>query len=729
MKLLIASNRLPVTIARSDGSYQVTRSVGGLATSLADLVAERQMATEWLGWPGEDIPARDRKGVTELLRDQHAGIPVFLPAKLINNFYDGFCNKTLWPLFHYFPSRCLFKQTYWEAYREANRHFAAKIIERYQPGDTVFIQDYHLMLVPALVRAKLADAKIAFFLHIPFPHMEVFRTLPSGWRLEILRGLLGADLVGFHTEEYTQYFLHNVFSLLGFENHFGVIKYEERLVKAQTAPLGIDFEEYFRAHEDKAVKRERKELRQQLGKQKVILSIDRLDYTKGITNRLEGYRSFLRHHPQHHGKVTLLMVTVPSRTSIGAYQTMKRKIEELVSGINGEFGTLEWIPIRYQYKAFHGAELKALYGVADVMLVTPLRDGMNLVAKEYVASRERGDGVLVLSEFAGAGRELREAMFVNPNLPLEIGETIAASLELTEKQQWLRMKQMQQRLRERTVRDWFEQIIANVVVHREVHRPAVDLGDAPEAVVGLVGAYRKAKKRLLLLDYDGTLVPFAPTPMDATPTAESLELLKQLTADPNNNVVVISGRDKKTMEDWLSLPGVNFIAEHGAFTRRYGDEWRAAPMDIDSWKPFVEPIIEKHAKKIARSLIEEKEASVAWHFRMADKREVAAVRAELMDELLPLVANSNVQIVWGEEAVEVKNAGVTKGFAIRELIDDGDYDFILAAGDDVTDEDMFVALDRSAYRIKVGNQPSEADYRVADSEAFTQLLQRLLQRS
>lgn len=729
MKLLIASNRLPVTISRSSDGYSVSRSVGGLATSLADLVAEHEMATEWIGWPGEDIPARDRRRVTELLMQEGAGTPVFLSQKLITNFYDGFCNKTLWPLFHYFPSKCIFKQAFFEAYRDANRRFAARIVKSYRPGDTIFIQDYHLMLAPAMVRAKLPDAKIAFFLHIPFPHMEVFRTLPSQWRLEILRGLLGADLVGFHTEEYAQYFLHNVFSLLGFENHFGVIKYEERLVKAQAAPLGIDFEEYFGAHDDPEVQRERAVLREQLQCQKVILSIDRLDYTKGITNRLEGYRSFLRHHPEQRGQVVLLMVTVPSRTTIPAYKTMKRRIDELVSSINGEFGTLEWIPIRYQYKAFHGQELMALYGVADVMLVTPLRDGMNLVAKEYVASRERGDGALVLSEFAGAGRELREAVFVNPNLPLEIGESLATALNLTEKQQWLRMKQMQQRLRERTVRDWFEEIIANVVAHREVRRPGVNLSEAPEALAEMAADYREAKKRLLLLDYDGTLVPFASTPMEAEPTGEALELLEQLAADGRNTVVVISGRDKKTMENWLSVPGVHFIAEHGAFTRVHSDEWKAVPMDIESWKPFVEPIIEKHAKRIARSLIEEKEASVAWHFRMADKREVAAVRSELMDELLPLVANSNAQIVWGEEAVEVKNAGVTKGYAIRSLLEDGDYDFILAAGDEVTDEDMFVALDRSAYRIKIGEGPSEADYRVADSGAFTLLLRQLLKRA
>ncbi len=726
MKLIIASNRLPITIQENDGEFLVQPSVGGLTSSINSLVAENKLTTSWIGWPGLVVPSKNKKKIRNLLNRETSAIPVYLSEKLIKQHYEGYCNKTLWPLFHYFPSKCVYKPNYWEAYNKANKLFAKQIIEAYSPGDTIFIQDYHLMLATAMVREKLPDAKIAFFLHIPFPHSEIFRMLPSEWRMEILRGLLGADLVGFHTEEYTQYFLHNVLTILGFDNHFGLIKYGDRLVNAKASPLGIDFQEFFQAQKTKEVITQKKELNKQFSGQKVILSIDRLDYTKGIPKRLRGFRSFLKRHPEYKEKVTLLMIAVPSRTKIAAYKQMKTEIDELVSAINGELGTLEWVPIRYQYQAVHGAELKALYGLADVMLVTPLRDGMNLVAKEYVASRDSGTGVLILSEFAGAAKELREAVVVNPNMPEEISQALSEALSMSEKQQWQRLRQMQKRIKSADVTNWFESIVKDVARHTIKKKQTTRLFEYPTELRKIEQAYITSSKRLLLLDYDGTLVPYAPTPMEAKPPMEVLELLRNLSSDENNTVVIISGRDRKKMMEWLAVPGLNFIAEHGAFSRVGSKVWKSAPMDIESWKPFVMPILGKTLEKVPRSIIEEKEASVAWHFRLSDKNSVASVRSELMNELLPLVANLNVQVVWGDEAVEVKNAGVNKGVAVKELLAEREYDFILSIGDDLTDEDMFIALGKVAYRIKVGPAHTEAEFRVDDNEDVFRLLNSLM---
>jgi len=309
----------------------------------------------------------------------------------------------------------VYSQSLWQSYQRANEVFCDAVASIWEQGDDIWVHDYHLMLLPRLLRQRLRGATIGFFLHIPFPSLEIFRLLP--WRKELLEGILGADLVGFHTYDYAGHFLSSVRYLLGHDSVMGKITAGERVVKVDAFPVGIDYERYAGAAEAPATEAERRRFRGNLGDRKMILSIDRLDYTKGIIQRLEAFGLFLDRHPEYREKLTMVLVVVPSRTMVGRYAQLKKQVDELVGAVNGRHGTIGWTPIWYLYRFLPFDSLVALYTAADVALVTPLRDGMNLIAKEYVATRREGKGVLILSETAGAAKELVEAclLYTSPS--------------------------------------------------------------------------------------------------------------------------------------------------------------------------------------------------------------------------------------------------------------------------------------------------------------------------
>ncbi|MDT8358366.1 MAG: bifunctional alpha,alpha-trehalose-phosphate synthase (UDP-forming)/trehalose-phosphatase [Methanomicrobiaceae archaeon] len=411
---LIVSNRLPVTVEiGEDGDYSYQRSIGGLAIGLGSIYQSYQGA--WIGWPGilmEGETGEQARAIEDRLREEHC-YPIFLSRKEFEGYYNGFSNRTIWPLFHYFTHYTVFDPRFWEDYVRVNRKFADRVAEFAAEEDTIWIHDYHLMLLPGMLRERLPDASIGFFLHIPFPSYEIFRLLFC--RREILEGLLGADLVGFHTFEYVNHFLKSVARILGRDHENTVIKLHDRPVRVDAFPMGIDYERFRTAVHSPEVESERERIRSDTGRGRVILSFDRMDYTKGIPQRLEMFYWFLKEHPEYRGETTLIVVAVPSRTGISHYRQLKRRVDRLVGQINGEFGTLEWTPVRYMNQFLPFSTLVALYSMADVALVTPLRDGMNLMAKEYLACKEGGNGALILSEFAGAAGELSEAVIVNPH--------------------------------------------------------------------------------------------------------------------------------------------------------------------------------------------------------------------------------------------------------------------------------------------------------------------------
>jgi len=730
-RLVVVSNRLPFNVVVQDGELKYKESSGGLATGLAAyldsirLAGSQEQGYLWVGWPGNTVDAPFRQKLQiEALELFHSS-PVFLSEEEMEHFYHGFCNKTIWPLFHYFPSYAVYREEYWQQYRKVSEIYCDALMEVLKPGDVVWIHDYHLMLLPSLLRARTATTPIGFFLHIPFPSFEVFRLLPVRWRQEILEGLLGADLLGFHTFDYTQHFLQSVLRILGYEHNLGQLSLPTHIAKVDTFPMGIDFRKFSTALQDPETNAERDRLRGSLADSRVILSVDRLDYSKGILHRLEGFETLFEMHPEFRARVVLVMIVVPSRVMVEQYEMMKRQIEEQVGKINGRFGTIGWTPVVYQYRYLSFQPLTALYSISDVALVTPLRDGMNLVAKEYVATRTDKSGVLVLSEMAGSASELGEAIIINPNNREEIAAALVEALEMPPEEQHRRMEIMQQRLQRYDLIQWANDFLGQLVGMREIQQTFLAKVLPPPTKNKIREEYHRSSRRLLLLDYDGTLVPFVQRPHQAAPSQEVLSLLRRLAEDPSNTVVLISGRDKDTVNRWFGPLPLHLAAEHGVWIREHNSDWKLLKQQTSNWKSSIRPLLEQYADRLPGASVEEKEFSLVWHYRAADPEQSRAVIGKLKDNLTAFTANIDLQIHQGNKIIEVRNAGFGKGDAALHWLTAGDFDFILAVGDDYTDEDLFRVLPPAAYSIRVGITSTHARFNVRDHRDVIRLLESL----
>lgn len=734
-RLIIVSNRLPFSAAVLNGEVRFGEVAGGLATGLSAFLDSYKYHFPksedhlWVGWPGATIEEPYREHVQQRALAEHRAYPVFLSEADMEKFYLGFCNKTIWPLFHYFPSYTVYRDDYWNQYKRVNELFCETLVEIVQEGDAIWIQDYHLMLLPHLLRQRIPRALIGFFLHIPFPSFEIFRLLPIPWRRSMLEGLLGADLIGFHTYEYTHHFLQSVLRILGYDHSMGQIFLPHRVVKADTFPMGIDYQRFAAASTDGQTEAERLELRKALGDARVILSVDRLDYSKGILNRLQAYEHLLETCPEVHGNVVMIMVVVPSRIGVDQYELMKKQVEEAVGKINGAYGTINWTPVIYQYKLLSLHSLVSLYRIADVALVTPLRDGMNLIAKEYVACRTDGTGVLILSEMAGSAKELGEAIIINPNDRAEIAGALKEALEIPVGEQIRRNRVMQDRLRRYDVVRWASDFFTELNATRKIQEQLNAKLLEPNVLKSMRGSYHRAASRLVLLDYDGTLTPLVRRPDLAVPSPLILELLKKLAGEANNTIVLISGRSRKTLESWFGHIRMGLVAEHGMWRKELEGEWQALSHVDTSWKTRLLPILELCADRLPGALVEEKEHSIVWHYRAADPDQARLLAAELTDRLVSFAANIDLQVSQGNKVVEVRPAAVNKGVAARHWLMAGKYDFILAAGDDWTDEDLFATLPEEAFSIRVGVTNTRARFNVATVHEVIQLLHSLLESS
>ena len=722
-RLLIVSNRLPISVERRRDKLRFEPSVGGLATALGAFYKSRPSV--WIGWPGIELgKIGEEKQEVETRLSSESCYPVLLSQQDIEDYYQGFCNRTIWPLFHYFPEYTVYSADFWRAYERVNQVFADAVAGVAEPGDIIWVHDYHLMLLPKLIRERLPEAAVGFFLHIPFPSFEIFRLLP--WRRQMLEGLLGAELVGFHTYDYAQHFLNSVHSLLGYESVMGQITTADHIIKADVFPLGIDYQHYYSTAKSSTVRTQAGKFRGRLGNCKIILSIDRLDYTKGIPERLEAFDLFLEKYPEYREKLVLVLVVAPSRTKVEHYAVLKKQVDELVGAINGKYDSIGWMPIWYLYRSLPLDSVVALYNIADIALVTPRRDGMNLIAKEYIASKTDGKGVLILSETAGAARELGEAIIINVNNPEEIVQALEEALAMPKKEQKERNRMMQKRLQRYDVGRWADEFIDRLLYTQKLQGEMEAKALNNEAKSKLVSDFQKSGQRLLLLDYDGTLVPFSAKPEQAKPSGEVKKLLKKLAKDPKNEVVLISGRDKHTLEKWFGGLKIGLVAEHGALAREKGKQWEMIETLSSDWKEEVRPILELYVDRTPGSFVEEKEFSLVWHYRKADPR-LGELRArEVVDDLLNLTANLNLQVLEGSKVVEVKNAGVNKGRAALYWISRKTWGFIIAIGDDLTDEDVFKVLPTTAWSIRVGFSASAAKLNLGSTSQVTSLLTEMV---
>ena len=722
-RTIIVSNRLPTKVHRTAHGLDFQPSEGGLATGLGSIY--RADGNVWVGWPGLFVDdAAEQATVTERLRADSMA-PVFLTEAEIRDYYEGFSNSTLWPTFHYFTQFATYDDKHWQAYVAANEKFCEAVLALAGPEDTIWVHDYQLLLLPEMLRRARPQATIGFFLHIPFPSYELLRVLP--WGADLVRGMMGADLIGFHTYGYMRHFLSAVSRMLGLSNQNGQIETPTRTVLADAFPMGIDYQRYAQAAASEAVEEYQRIYREALHGLRVVLSIDRLDYTKGIAQRLLAFEQLLLRHPEWREQVSLLMVVVPSRDQVAQYAALKEEIDEVVGRINAQYRTIGWNPIHYFYRSFPFEELVALYRLADVALVTPIRDGMNLVAKEFVASKTHQRGVLILSERAGAAVELSDALLINPTNTNQLVEALNEALLMPEDEQIARMTNMQDLVRQYDVFAWTRLFMDRLAYSKiKQHTLSTNVLDAA-ATSQLLRDYQAAPRRLLLLDYDGTLVGFHPNPQRAQPDQELLDLLAALAANPQNRVVIISGRDRATLQRWLGHLPLDFIAEHGVWLRQAGEEWRLFQELRADWKQELRPLLDLYVRRTAGSFVEEKDYSLVWHYRRADA-ELGAVRArDIMAHLTFSTSNTDLQVLEGNKVIEIKNAGINKGTAAVRWLSLEHPDFILAVGDDRTDEDTFGALPPDAYTVKVGTQlRSLARYSLANPVEVRKLLRQLV---
>jgi len=725
-RLIIVAYRLPFKIIKNEGGTSLFQNSGGLVSAVLSLAQgsdntsfEFEDKIQWIGYT--DNTAEELEGVT-LENDNFKAHPVFISQELNDNYYEGFCNDLIWPLFHYFPSLAKFETKFFEAYQEANLLFYDAMVDVIQPDDVIWIHDYQLMMLPDMIRQKFPKNKIGFFFHIPFPSFEIFRLLPSIWREAIIDGILGADVVGFHTNDYVEYFLKAVRMVIGQGSRMHYINLNNRLVKVDAFPISIDYQKFNDAYDDPKVIETRQEARSPL-MEKVIFSVDRLDYSKGLLHRLKGYERFLEQYEEWHGRVSFVMMVVPSRDQIEQYQQMKSDIDQAVGRIGAKYGRINWQPIIYQYRSMPFEELVGLYTASDVALITPVRDGMNLVCKEYVASRKDERGVLILSEMAGAAAELGEALIINPTDSQDIADAIVKALEMEPDDQRKRMVAMQQRLRKYDVFAWTNDFFTQMIMIDQEHTRLKTKYLTEKDISQMSEAYARAEKCLFFFDYDGTLVPIMRDPNDAVISKETREIVAELAK--RDTVVVISGRDRKFLLEVLGDLPVHIVAEHGALIRKKGEtEFTMNAAYQEGWKESIRSVLELYVKRCPGAFVEEKETSLAWHYRTADDHEYALRRAqELAWQLKSYIEPElNLQIIEGNMVIEVKKTAFNKGTSATAFIDEEKYDFILAMGDDTTDEDMFEALPDWAYTVKVGDALSIATKHIKNQNAVMELL-------
>ena len=725
-RLLIVSNRLPVTVKSERGKISVTKSIGGLATGLRG--PHESGESLWVGWPGEVSRLDSQRVYLEKKLSDLRAVPVYLTQSEINRYYEAFSNGVLWPLFHYQTDR-LERDAWrhWRTYLQVNQRFAEIAAEHYRTGDLIWVHDYQLTLVPAMLRRLLPEARIGFFLHIPFPSSEVFRILP--WRARILEGILGADLIGFHTYSYMRHFVRALLLVLGVESEGEILSYGDRKVLLGVFPIGVDAVEFGRLANEESILAKVEAIRQECGGRKLIVGVDRLDYTKGLPRRMLAMDRLLEREPALRDKVRMIQVVVPSRTKVDSYEQYRQELDELVGRINGAYATVNSVPIHYLYRSVPQTELVALYRSADLMLVTPLRDGMNLVAKEFVASRTDEDGILILSEFAGAAEELREAVFINPYDIDGVATTIKKNLTLPEEERQARMRVLRSRVLTYDSYSWADNFIKSLRKAPGVQPEAMETLSANEKIQGMLEKLRQADQLLLLLDYDGTLQPLASSPQLAVPDPELKKLLKALAARPGTAVHIVSGRPSQVLGSWLGGLPIGLHAEHGYWSRLGpGRSWQRNGPGDSKWKEVILPILEQFASWTPGSLIEQKSAGLAWHYRMADP-ELGKIHAQdLQYRIERSLQGLSAEMLIGHKVIEVRTRGIHKGMIVSPLVEaeSGDWT-ILAIGDDRSDEELFAALPPKSFAIHVGPGESRAPYRLANPAAVRDFLSQLLQ--
>ncbi|KAI9357608.1 glycosyltransferase family 20-domain-containing protein [Zopfochytrium polystomum] len=781
-RLIVVSNRLPITITKNAASpvttlpangsaattakpttngtadsatsdpspWSYAMSSGGLVSALSGM--GNAVSFQWFGWPGLEVSPEDQATVRKDLMEKYAAVPVFISDEIADMHYNGFSNSILWPLFHYHPGEINFQEDHWDAYQQANLAFAQVLEKEVKDGDLVWIHDYHLMLLPKLLRERLSDrpnVKIGFFLHTPFPSSEIYRILPV--RKQVLMGLLQCDLVGFHTYDYARHFLSSCTRILGLYTLPNGVEFEGRLVHVGTFPIGIDPDKFTKGVQSERIQARIARLEKRFAGLKVFVGVDRLDYIKGVPQKLHAFELFLTKHPEWVERVVLIQVAVPSRQDVEEYQHLRTVVNELVGRINGRFGTVD---VNFE-------ELVALYSIADACVVSSTRDGMNLVSYEYIACQQKRHGVLILSEFAGAAQSLNGSIIVNPWNTDELSNSYYEAVTLSEETREANHQNLYRYITKHTASHWGSTFVNELQTMVQGFDPSKVSRLNFTDVISKFKASKK--KKLIFVDYDGTLTAAHRVPEYANPSKSIIDFLKQLTEKPDVFVYILSGRSRTHLEQWFGNVSVGLSAEHGCFyrhpakaadlvakdtvgdsgelspplspvglqlrsgsipdvpllqdasehagvavtmdpapsssnprraARQANDGWLALVDQVDSsWRDTIRPLFEHYTERTPGSFIEEKEINLTWHYRSADLEFGSWQAAELHVNLEKILSHLPVSVILGNKTLEVRPSMIDKGSAARaiatDLVANTEFDFYLCIGDGKTDEVVF----------------------------------------
>ena len=752
-RLIVVSNRLPVTITKTENGFKYQMSSGGLVSALSGL--KREMSFTWIGWPGLDFPKEEREEIAKTLLETYSCYPVFLDDDIADAHYNGFSNGIIWPLFHYYPGEINFDESQYEAYQIANQAFADALVDIVEDGDIVWVQDYHLMLLPRMLREALPEnvnIRIGFFLHTPFPSSEIYRVLPV--RKEILLGVLNSDLIGFHTYDYARHFLSSCTRVLSLYTMPNTVEFEGRTVYVGTFPIGIDPNKFTEHLKVPRVQERINHLQKRFEGMKIIVGVDRLDYIKGVPQKLHALEQFLSDHPEWIGKVVLIQVAVPSRQDVQEYQNLQTIVNELVGRINGKYGTIEFMPIYFIHKSVNFDDLVALYAVSDVCMVSSTRDGMNLVSYEYIACQEKKHGALILSEFAGAAQSLNGSIIVNPWSTEDLSQAIYDAVTMPEDVKAANHEKLYRYVHKYTAAYWGLNFISELKrVTEASNNKKLRVLDPKKVIKSFKNS---TGKKVIILDYDGTLTPSHKLAEFAQPSTPLLATLKILSKMDNVYVYILSGRSRKYLDQWFAETNVGLGAEHGCFYRhpkswnerkRYSDSiisgdissvvsglcststsvinetneneiqtavvvqrgkrvkdddgWIALVDQVNSsWKDTIRPLFQHYTERTPGSFIEEKEVNITWHYLNADPEFGSWQAAELQCNLEKILSHMALTIVLGKKTLELRPASVDKSTITKCILKDlraeqhhlGDIDFILCVGDGKTDEPVFTML-------------------------------------
>ena len=715
-RCIIVSNRLPF---KTDAiTHQLVPTAGGLVTALREV--ELTMPKIWMGaYPGEVIPDDWQQQQQQALADDTEYIPIPISQSLYDDYYNGFCNDVLWPLLHYQTGFVNFTTAAWQSYQKVNHKFAEAIIKIVKPTDMIWIHDFHLFLLPALLKKKYKNLRIGFFLHVPFPSSEFFRELPS--RREILYGLLGADLIGFHDYAYLQHFCKSLSGILGIDTNFFNVRHDNRTTYFGVFPIGIEATKLRQQAKHKNVIALSKKYKQP---NFVFLGVDRLDYTKGLDLKIKAFRELLAKYPQYHGKVTLMQIAVPTREDAVRYIELKKYIEQLVGAVNGEFSTPEWTPIQYLYTTLSEDELLGLYRMADTLVVTSKRDGMNLVVLEYIATQNaRNPGSVLLSEFTGAISILGYVTAINPWDIEQTADKMAGVIEAPLAERVKSNQAMFKYLCEYTSTRWAASFI------EQLQKTAIKEIDVAEEI-SLTRHFMSHFKQqnhlmtkdniLLMLDYDGTLTSIENLPGLAVLPNKTRDVIQILSQQKNIKIVIISGRNGQFLKKQFAGLDVEICAEHGAkYFNPEVNKWQNLVLsDYKNWYTIAERMMYDYSIRVPGSFMEKKQFSITWHYRNSPSRFATYQALKLTEELEMSLANLPATVMSGKKVIEVCAVEANKGRFLQWYLHNQPTEAtILTLGDDQTDEAMFAFVRmHKGIAIKVGSGSTRAHYRLVEQK-------------